>query len=128
MVSREIPAEVQQQDKQGVDRAVVQLQDKIEYHIKYTMGLGLNGTSLKNASKQEIYTALSLALRERIMERWISTNEKYSDQDVKQLFYFSQEYLMGRALANNLLNLGAQCEVREVLESLDITLNEIEDI
>ncbi|HCY35883.1 MAG: glycogen phosphorylase [Candidatus Margulisiibacteriota bacterium] len=111
-----------------VEQAVNVLREKIEYHLKYTMGLGLSGTSLNNASKQEIYTALSLALRERIMEKWIETNDAYIEKDVKQLFYFSQEYLMGRALSNNLINLGAQKEVKEVIESLGYNLNEIEDV
>lgn len=109
-------------------RSLELLRDKIEYHIKYTMGLGLNGTTLRNASKQEVFIALSLALRDKIMEKWIATNQTYFENDVKQLYYFSQEYLMGRALSNNLINLGVQQEVSDVLESLGIHLNEIEDI
>ncbi len=109
------------------------LKEGIEYHLKKTLGLGLRGVlSIKDAVAQNlylhIYKALSFALRDKIMDNWIATNREYMEKDVKQLYYLSAEYLTGRFLGNNLINLGAEEEVNSLLASLGLSLNEIEDI
>ncbi len=109
------------------------LKDGIEYHLKNTLGLGVRGVlSIKEAVKQKlylhIYKALALTMRDKIMDNWIATNQEYKKKDVKQLYYLSAEYLPGRFLGNNMINLGIQEEVKNLLVSLGLNLNEIEDM
>src|SRR5438128_2550268 len=62
------------------------------------------------ATQQDIYTALTLTIRNRLLERWIRTQETYYKQDVKRVYYLSLEFLMGRTLGNSLINLGLMDE------------------
>ena len=82
---------------------------------------------LDNASQQQIYQAVAYALKEWIIEDWMDTQKTYEEKDPKILYYMSMEFLMGRALGNNLLNLGAYGEVKEALEELGIDINALED-
>ncbi|MFQ5963831.1 MAG: glycogen/starch/alpha-glucan phosphorylase [Candidatus Scalinduaceae bacterium] len=109
------------------------LKEGIEYHLKKTLGLGLKGIiSVEDAVQQKlylhIYKALSFALRDVITDNWIATNQEYVKKDAKQLYYLSAEYLTGRFLGNNLINLGTRKEVNGLLNSLGLSLNEIEDM
>ena len=70
---------------------------------------------------------LRTALKEQFIDAWIDTRRRARDQDVKMVYYLSMEFLMGRALGNDLINLGAQKEVAEVLEEFGVDLNLIED-
>jgi glycogen phosphorylase len=63
-----------------------------------------------------------------VLDNWIATKKTYDEQDVKQAYYLSAEFLMGRAFSNNLVNLVIQDEVKEVLAKLDFDFNEIEDL
>ena len=83
--------------------------------------------SLGMASREQIFKVLGLALREQFMDAWIATQRKVVVQDLKTVYYMSMEFLMGRALGNNLINLGAQQEVKDVLAELGMDLDEIED-
>ncbi|MBP5154696.1 MAG: glycogen/starch/alpha-glucan phosphorylase [Lachnospiraceae bacterium] len=82
---------------------------------------------LCNATEEQIYRALGIALKEQIIDAWNETAKKATEQDLKTVYYMSMEFLMGRALGNNLINLGAQPEVRELLNELGVDLNVIED-
>ena len=82
---------------------------------------------LDNASQQQIYQAVAYALKEWIIEDWMDTQKTYEEKDPKILYYMSMEFLMGRALGNNLINLCAYGEVKEALEELGFDLNCIED-
>lgn len=109
------------------------LRSGIKYHLKKTQGLGLRGVlSIKDAVKQrlylDIYKALALTIRDRIMDNWIATNQEYKRSDVKQLYFLSAEYLTGRFLGNNLINLGSEDEVNKLLEVLKLDPNEIENM
>lgn len=84
------------------------------------------GKSLESATKQEIYFALSKAIMSEVAEPWEKSMEVYSHD--KQAFYFSAEFLMGRALGNNLMNLNLYHDIQEELEALGINLNELEEI
>lgn len=84
------------------------------------------GKSLKKASDSEIFNALSLTLMEGIVDNWNDTLDTY--EEGKQAYYLSAEYLMGRALGNNLINLGLYDEVKETLAELNIDINKIESI
>lgn len=113
--------------------SVDSLKEGVQYHLKKTLGLGVRGVlSIKEAVKQKLYLhlykALALAIRDRIMDKWIATNLEYKKNDVKQLYYLSAEYLPGRLLGNNIINLGVEEEVQSLLRSLGLSLNEIEDM
>ena len=84
------------------------------------------GVRLEEAEAFQIFNALSLTLMGEIVEDWRKTSETY--KDVKQASYLSAEFLMGRALGNNLVNLGIYDEVKELLNELNIDLNTIEEI
>lgn len=83
--------------------------------------------SISEASKQQRFQAIAYAIKDVIVNDWIETHKQYESKDVKTVYYLSMEFLMGRALGNNLINLNAYGEVQEVLEELGIDLNEIED-
>ncbi|SFC64484.1 glycogen/starch/alpha-glucan phosphorylase [Clostridium uliginosum] len=84
------------------------------------------GVTLKDAKEYEIFNALSLTVLEDIIEDWNNTSCTYNEGRCAN--YFSAEYLMGRALGNNLMNLGLYDEVKEVLSELNIDINKIEEI
>ena len=78
---------------------------------------------LKNASPQEVYQAVAFAVRDLITENWIATHNAYDQQNPKVLYYLSMEFLTGRALGNNILNLTLTHQIEEVLQELDIDMN-----
>ena len=83
--------------------------------------------TLEEATPQQVFQAVSYAVEDVIMDQWIKTQEIYNKQDPKTVYYMSMEFLMVRALGNNLLNLMAMKEVREALDELGFDLNVIED-
>ena len=83
--------------------------------------------SLDEASQQEIYQAVSQAVKDVIMSNWLDTQKAMDEQEPKIVYYMSMEFLMGRALGNNLINLCAYKEVKEALEEIGLDLNAIED-
>lgn len=83
--------------------------------------------TLDEANPQEIFQAVSLAVKDDVIDRWIATHKEYEKQDVKTVYYLSMEFLMGRALGNTMLNLGSHKEMKEALEELGLDLNIIED-
>lgn len=83
------------------------------------------GTSLEEASSFEIYQALGDTIMQSIAKDWYDTKKKY--EKTKQAFYLSSEFLMGRAMGNNLINLGIQQEVIDFLKEIGIDYNQIED-
>lgn len=83
--------------------------------------------NIEEANKQQVFQAVSYAIKDIIVDDWMATHKKYEEEDVKTVYYLSMEFLMGRALGNNLINLKADQVVREALEELGIDLNVIED-
>ena len=96
------------------------LKSRIEKQVEI-----LFNKSIDEANSSEIYQGLSKALIESISKNWLETRKKY--ESGKQAFYFSAEFLMGRALGNNLINLGVETEVREILKEIGFDLNTVED-
>ena len=96
--------------KQGINRYL-----KVKYGIK-----------LEDAKEYQIFNALSLAILEEIVDDWNDTTKAYNEK--RSANYFSAEYLMGRALGNNLINLGLYDDVKEVLSELNIDINKVEEI
>ena len=83
--------------------------------------------TLKEATNQQIFQAVSYAVKDTIIDNWLATQKAYDEQDPKIVYYMSMEFLMGRALGNNLINLQAYEGAKEALEELGIDLNVIED-
>lgn len=83
--------------------------------------------TVDEATPEQMYQAVAYAVKDVIIDEWIATHKAYEDQDVKTLYYLSMEFLMGRALGNNIISIMAQPEVKEVLEELGFDLNTIED-
>ena len=82
---------------------------------------------IEEASKQQLFQAVSYALKDYIIDMWMDTHKTYEKEDVKTVYYLSMEFLMGRALGNNLINMKAQKVVKEVLEEIGLDLDIIED-
>ncbi|MBV8561929.1 MAG: glycogen/starch/alpha-glucan phosphorylase [Actinobacteria bacterium] len=78
-------------------------------------------------STWEPYVALAYAVRDRLVERWIRTQDRYYERDAKRVYYLSLEYLMGRTLGNSLVNLGLVRECGEALSELGYTLEELRE-
>ena len=74
--------------------------------------------NLEEATQQQIFQAVSYAVKDEIIENWLATQEQYEKDDPKYVYYMSMEFLMGRALGNNLINLTAYEEVKEALEEI----------
>lgn len=83
--------------------------------------------TLEEASQQEVYQAVSNAVKNVIIDQWLATQKTFEKQDPKIVYYMSMEFLMGRALGNNLINLTAYKEVKEALDEIGFDLDVIED-
>lgn len=83
--------------------------------------------TLDEANDQQIFQAVAYSVKDIIMDRWIASQKAYEDEDPKMVVYMSMEFLMGRALGNNMINLMAYKEMKEVLEELGLDINVIED-
>ena len=99
-----------------------ELKKAIEDNVKV-----LYRKTIDEASKEQVFYALSYAIKDTVIDEWINTHKAYDEQDAKILYYLSMEFLIGRALGNNIINLGARKEVAQVLEELGFDLTDIED-
>ncbi len=83
--------------------------------------------SMEEATPQQIFQAVSYAIKDAIVDHWMTTQEEYEKQDPKMVYYLSMEFLMGRALGNNIINLMASKPVKDALDELGVDLNLVED-
>ena len=83
--------------------------------------------TLEEATEQQIFQAVSYAIKDVVVDNWMATQKEYEKKDPKIVYYMSMEFLMGRALGNNLINLRAYKEVAEALDELGVDLNLVED-
>ena len=83
--------------------------------------------TIKEATQQEIFQAVSFTVKDVIIDEWLATQRSFDKQDPKMVYYMSMEFLMGRALGNNLINLKAYKQVKEALEEMGLNLDVIED-
>lgn len=97
-------------------------EEAIRHHLRYSLGL-----KLEQSSKRELCLAISLAVRNILIERMIEAEEQYRQTDAKRLYYLSMEFLIGRSLSNNLSNLGLTERCRESLKALGADLDDIFD-
>ena len=92
-------------------------------HFNFTLGRGQNCKSAHYS-----YTALALSVRDRLMDRWKNTQTAYRESGCKRAYYLSLEFLMGRALGNAILNLGADAETLKALKSLGLEMEELQEV
>ena len=85
------------------------------------------GRTLENASEEELFQAVALSLRDRILERWVKASEEMEQRDMKTLYYMSAEFLMGRALVNNMINLGVLDDYRAVMAEIGRSFDRLEE-
>ncbi|MCR5701068.1 MAG: glycogen/starch/alpha-glucan phosphorylase [Lachnospiraceae bacterium] len=83
--------------------------------------------TIDEATQQQVFQAVSYAIKDTIIDQWIATHKEYEKRNAKTVYYLSMEFLMGRALGNNLINLTYYKEVKEALDELGFDLNVIED-
>ena len=79
--------------------------------------------TMEEATPQQIFQAVSYAVKDQIVENWMETQKQYEKKDVKTVYYLSMEFLMGRALGNNLINMQAFAQAKEALEELGVDIN-----
>lgn len=104
--------------KKGMDAR--SLQFSFANHLQYSLS-----KDQYTATTHDLYQALALTARDRLIERWIQTQQCYHEKDVKRVYYLSAEYLMGRVLVNNLINLGIYDQARESMEGLHLDFEDI---
>jgi len=98
------------------------LQESINYHIRYSLG-----KERHNLPPRDMFQAVALAVRDRLMDKMLETEQRYERADAKQLYYLSIEFLIGRSLGNNLHNLGIYDFCREMLLEMGVDLDEVEE-
>ena len=84
--------------------------------------------TVDEATQQQLFQAVSYAVKEVIIDDWLATQKEYEKEDPKMVYYMSMEFLMGRALGNNLINMTAYREVKEALDEMGIDINALEDL
>ena len=127
-----VPAEEKAESKEAVE-----VRENTENKLKFNKDLfkrsveynvrTLYRKDMSDATPQQVFQAASLAIKDQIIENWIKTQKAYEKEDPKMVYYMSMEFLMGRALGNNIINLQASKPVKEALEELGFDLNLVED-
>lgn len=102
--------------------------DKVAFKESIKTRLKRNyGKHLEEATPHDIYDAVSSAVMEHVQNNWMATRKEYEDGKIRQVYYLSAEFLMGRALSNNLINFGIMNDVRDVLDELEFDYRTIEE-
>lgn len=104
------------------DQGTTDFQEAIRRHVRYSLG-----REWRNLSGREIFTAVALSVRDRLVDLTFETEKRYRDADAKRLYYLSMEYLMGRSLGNNLINLGLFETAQEALDRMGIDLEDVRE-
>ena len=105
-----------------VEMSVEGLKEDFSWHLRYSLAKGD-----ERATERDQYKAFANAVRDRLVERWISTQEEYSRQNTKRVYYLSLEFLIGRLLGNNVINLKADQLCRDALKDFGIDWNNLRD-
>jgi starch phosphorylase len=95
-------------------------QNSVRHHVKYS-----GGKAWAQAAKGDLYQAVALAVRDQLIDEMLETDERYNSNDAKRLYYLSMEFLMGRALGNNLYNLGIFDLAKDALADMGIDMEEV---
>jgi starch phosphorylase len=105
-----------------VDMTVDGLKADFEHHLRYTLA-----KDRYTATDNDRYSALVLAVRDRMIERWIGTQQIYHQKNVKRIYYLSLEFLIGRLLGTNVINMQMEDLCRDALSSFDLDWNDLRD-
>ena len=105
-----------------VEMSVAGLKEDFAWHLRYSLAKGDT-----RVTDRDQYTAFANAVRDRIVERWISTQEEYGRQNTKRVYYMSLEFLIGRLLGNNVINLKADQLCHDALKDFGIDWNDLRD-
>ena len=105
-----------------VEMSVDGLKEDYAWHLHYTLA-----KDDAHTTPRDRYTAFATAVRDRIVERWISTQEEYGRQNTKRVYYMSLEFLIGRLLGNNVINLKADQLCRDALKDFGVNWNDLRD-
>ncbi|NVJ00606.1 glycogen/starch/alpha-glucan phosphorylase [Myxococcus sp. AM009] len=115
------PAQPAQTDDSGrVGHDAASLRRSFLDHVRYS-----RGKNYESSTPHDRFMALSLAVRDRLADRWVKTSRTYYEKDVKRAYYLSAEYLLGRALGNNLLNLGMYEAAAESMQEVGVDLTNL---
>src|SRR5262245_699020 len=98
------------------------LQDSIRRHVRYSLG-----KEWRHLSGYDLFTAVALAVRDRLVDRMLATEARYQQANAKRLYYLSIEFLMGRSLRNNLDNLGLFALCERALREMGVNLADVEE-
>ena len=104
----------------GFDKAL--FKNAVTFNVK-----NMFRRTIDEATPQQIFQAVAYTVKDDIIDQWITTHKEYEKKDVKTLYYLSMEFLMGRALGNNMINLREYKEIAEALDEMGFDLNAIED-
>ncbi|MBB6063123.1 starch phosphorylase [Thermosipho japonicus] len=111
-------------EKYRTSKKVKDLKENFIDHLNLTLG-----KDFKNATMWDKFFALSLVVKDRVLERWLKTQKKYYESnDVKRVYYLSIEFLMGRLLYNNILNLKIDKEIKKAMDEIGLSLDELSEI
>ncbi len=105
-----------------VEMSVEGLKEDFAWHLRYSLAKGD-----EKRTRRDEYTAFANAVRDRIVERWIDTQDEYARQNTKRVYYMSLEFLIGRLLGNNVINLKADRLCRDALKDYGIDWNDLRD-
>ena len=108
------------QSARALSLEVSQIVTDIQHHLRYTLG-----RRVESATPYEMFRALALAIRPRLVDGLIATADRYERRDAKRLYYLSLEFLIGQSLRNNLMNLGVLDLCRQAVEALGADLDDI---
>ncbi|MDK2900256.1 MAG: glycogen phosphorylase [Thermosipho sp. (in: thermotogales)] len=111
-------------EKYRTSKKVKDLKENFIDHLNLTLG-----KDFKNATMWDKFYALSLVVKDRVLEKWLKTQKKYYESnDVKRIYYLSIEFLMGRLLYNNILNLKIDKEIKKAMDEIGLSLDELSEI
>ncbi len=105
-----------------VEMSVEGLKEDYAWHLRYTLA-----KDDAHTTPRDRYAAFATAVRDRVVERWISTQEEYGRQNTKRVYYMSLEFLIGRLLGNNVINLKADQLCRDALKDFGVNWNDLRD-
>ena len=103
-------------------KTIESLKRSFENHLKFTLV-----DDKFSATKLDHFISLALSVRDRLVEKWLHTQQYYYENNVKRVYYLSMEFLIGRLLTNNLINLGVYDEYKRALEELGFDIHELEE-
>ena len=102
--------------------SVSTLEESVRQHVRYSLA-----REWEDLSTRDLFEAVALAVRDRMVDRMLDTEERYDQADRKRLYYLSMEFLIGRSLGNNLYNLGLLDQFQETLQAMGVDLEEVRE-